>query len=188
MVAQADGRFSVDDPPPITNTFLVRKIRPTFTGRITRFFEFKLMPDFGSRRQLYKTRMWMRDSRPRSAFGAQGQDASGSMGRRSGPRSLFETRRRRRNFFARAGDGRGEPRHAVVHDRDQLVPERFHQVLLWYARAPHSTAAQRPRGPRRTSFSSGRSSDSEPLPPVAALRRFNVRATDVKPEIAMLVA
>jgi hypothetical protein len=109
MVAQADGRFSVDDPPPITNTFLVRKIRPTFTGRITRFFEFKLMPDFGSRRQLYKTRMWMRDSRPRSAFGAQGQDASGSMGRRSGPRSLFDTRRRRRNFFARAGDGRGEP-------------------------------------------------------------------------------
>jgi phosphate-selective porin OprO and OprP len=48
MVAQADGRFSLDDPTPITNTFVVRKIRPTFTGRITRYFEFKVMPDFGS--------------------------------------------------------------------------------------------------------------------------------------------
>jgi len=48
MVAQADGRFSLDDPKPIVNTFTIRKIRPTFTGRITRRFDFKVMPDFGN--------------------------------------------------------------------------------------------------------------------------------------------
>lgn len=47
MVAQIDGRFSVDEPLPITNTFTVRKIRPTLTGRIARYFDFKVMPDFG---------------------------------------------------------------------------------------------------------------------------------------------
>ena len=48
MVAQGDGRFSLDDPTPITNTFTVRKLRPTFTGRLGRFFDFKIMPDFGN--------------------------------------------------------------------------------------------------------------------------------------------
>jgi phosphate-selective porin OprO/OprP len=48
MVAQADGRFSLDDPTPITNTFTVRKLRPTFTGRVGRYFDFKVMPDFGN--------------------------------------------------------------------------------------------------------------------------------------------
>ncbi|HEX8030082.1 MAG TPA: porin [Vicinamibacterales bacterium] len=48
MVAQADGRFSVDDPTPITNTFSLRKLRPTLTGQVTRYFTFKLMPDFGN--------------------------------------------------------------------------------------------------------------------------------------------
>jgi phosphate-selective porin OprO/OprP len=48
MVAQTDGRFSLDDPTSITNTFTLRMIRPTFTGRISRYFEFKVMPDFGN--------------------------------------------------------------------------------------------------------------------------------------------
>jgi phosphate-selective porin OprO and OprP len=48
MVAQTDGRFSMDDPNPIVNTFTLRKIRPTFTGHIAKYFEFKVMPDFGS--------------------------------------------------------------------------------------------------------------------------------------------
>jgi len=48
MVAQTDGRFSLDDPKPIINTFIIRKIRPTLTGRITRWFNFKVMPDFGN--------------------------------------------------------------------------------------------------------------------------------------------
>jgi len=48
MVAQTDGRFSVDDPLPITNTFTLRKLRPTFTGRLTKYFEFKVMPDLGN--------------------------------------------------------------------------------------------------------------------------------------------
>lgn len=34
MVAQTDGRFSPDDLKPITNTFAIRKIRPTFTSRL----------------------------------------------------------------------------------------------------------------------------------------------------------
>src|SRR5439155_15196864 len=48
LVAQTDGRFSLDNPKPITNTFTIRKIRPTLTGRVGKYFEFKVMPDFGS--------------------------------------------------------------------------------------------------------------------------------------------
>jgi len=48
IVAQADGRFSLDDPLPITNTFALRKLRPTLTGRVARYFDFKIMPDFGN--------------------------------------------------------------------------------------------------------------------------------------------
>jgi phosphate-selective porin OprO and OprP len=48
LVAQADGRFSLDDPKPIINTFTLRKLRPTFSGRIARYFDFKVMPDFGN--------------------------------------------------------------------------------------------------------------------------------------------
>ena len=45
---QTDGRFSLDEPLPITNTFTARKIRPTFSGRVARYFDFKVMPDFGN--------------------------------------------------------------------------------------------------------------------------------------------
>ncbi len=48
MVAQTDGRFSLDDVNPITDTFTIRKIRPTFTGRVAKYFDFKVMPDFGN--------------------------------------------------------------------------------------------------------------------------------------------
>lgn len=48
LVLQTDGRFSVDDPTPITNTFTIRKARPTFSGRVARYFDFKVMPDFGN--------------------------------------------------------------------------------------------------------------------------------------------
>jgi phosphate-selective porin OprO/OprP len=49
FVAQADGRFVLDDADErVTNTFTVRKFRPTLTGRVARYFDFKLMPDFGS--------------------------------------------------------------------------------------------------------------------------------------------
>ena len=48
IVAQADGRFSLDDPTPIINTFTMRKFRPTLSGRVARYFDFKVMPDFGN--------------------------------------------------------------------------------------------------------------------------------------------
>lgn len=48
LVAQTDGRFSVDDPRPIVNTFTIRKLRPTFSGRVSKYFDYKVMPDFGS--------------------------------------------------------------------------------------------------------------------------------------------
>jgi phosphate-selective porin OprO and OprP len=48
LTAQADGRFSLDDPLPITNTFTIRKARPTLSGRVAKYFDFKVMPDFGS--------------------------------------------------------------------------------------------------------------------------------------------
>ena len=48
LTAQADGRFSLDDPPAITNTFTLRKARPGISGRVARYFDFKLTPEFGS--------------------------------------------------------------------------------------------------------------------------------------------
>jgi phosphate-selective porin OprO/OprP len=48
MVAQTDGRLDTDDTKPITNTFTLRKIRPTFSGRVAKYFDFKVMPDFGN--------------------------------------------------------------------------------------------------------------------------------------------
>ena len=47
LVVQADGRFSTDDPALVTNTFLIRRMRPTLTGQFGRRFQFKVMPDFG---------------------------------------------------------------------------------------------------------------------------------------------
>lgn len=48
LVAQIDGRFSLDDPAPFVDTFALRKMRPTLTGRVGRYFDFKVMPDFGN--------------------------------------------------------------------------------------------------------------------------------------------
>lgn len=48
LVAQADGRFSLDEPAPFVSTFAIRKLRPTFTGRMGKYFDFKVMPDFGN--------------------------------------------------------------------------------------------------------------------------------------------
>ncbi len=48
LTAQTDGRFSLDDPLSITNTFTIRKARPTLSGRVAKYFDFKVMPDFGN--------------------------------------------------------------------------------------------------------------------------------------------
>ena len=49
MVAQADGRFIVSDPQhTVIDTLTLRKLRPTWSGRIARYFDFKVMPDFGN--------------------------------------------------------------------------------------------------------------------------------------------
>ena len=48
LTTQLDGRFSLDDPAPITNTFTIRKARPTLSGRVAKYFDFKVMPDFGN--------------------------------------------------------------------------------------------------------------------------------------------
>ena len=42
FVVQADGRFALDDPLPTINTFVLRKARPTFTGRVAKYFDFKI--------------------------------------------------------------------------------------------------------------------------------------------------
>jgi len=47
-LGQTDGRFSTDSPLPITNTFTIRKLRPILSGRLAKYFEFRMMPDFGS--------------------------------------------------------------------------------------------------------------------------------------------
>jgi phosphate-selective porin OprO/OprP len=48
MVVQADGRFvTSDDAGDFDNTFTIRKLRPMFTGRMARYFDFSVVPDFG---------------------------------------------------------------------------------------------------------------------------------------------
>lgn len=44
---QVDGRFALEDgDDSFDDTFLLRRIRPTLQGRIARYFEFNLQPDF----------------------------------------------------------------------------------------------------------------------------------------------
>jgi phosphate-selective porin OprO/OprP len=48
MITQADGKFVLDDAPPATSTFTLRRLRPIFIGRVARYFEFRVIPDFGN--------------------------------------------------------------------------------------------------------------------------------------------
>src|SRR5579864_3272988 len=45
-LVQVDGRFDVNDPTStVTNTFVLRRVRPIFQARVSKIFEFRLMPD-----------------------------------------------------------------------------------------------------------------------------------------------
>jgi phosphate-selective porin OprO/OprP len=48
LTLQADGRFLFDDTNPVASTFTIRKARPTFSGRVAKYFDFRIMPDFGA--------------------------------------------------------------------------------------------------------------------------------------------
>src|SRR5690349_13478637 len=50
LTVQADGRFlfGEGDGDTPASTFTIRKARPTFSGRIAQYFEFRIMPDFGA--------------------------------------------------------------------------------------------------------------------------------------------
>jgi phosphate-selective porin OprO/OprP len=48
MVLQADGRFAFDDPAPTIDTFTIRKVRPILSGHVSRWVNYRFMPDFGS--------------------------------------------------------------------------------------------------------------------------------------------
>ena len=46
---QMDGRFAVDDPLHlVTDTLLLRRVRPILQGRVAKYFDFRLMPDFAN--------------------------------------------------------------------------------------------------------------------------------------------
>lgn len=48
LTAQTDGRFALGEQQILTDTFTIRKARPTVSGRIGKYFDFKVMPDFGN--------------------------------------------------------------------------------------------------------------------------------------------
>jgi phosphate-selective porin OprO/OprP len=49
LVAQGDARSVLnDDEEVFTDTFTIRKARPSINGRLARYFDFLFMPDFGS--------------------------------------------------------------------------------------------------------------------------------------------
>lgn len=45
-VVQADGRFSIGEERPFTDAFVLRKARPTLSGRVAKHFDFKITSDF----------------------------------------------------------------------------------------------------------------------------------------------
>src|ERR1041384_7890421 len=45
---QADARFYVDDRIPANDTFLLRRVRPTFEGTVFKHYDYRVMLDFGS--------------------------------------------------------------------------------------------------------------------------------------------
>src|SRR5262247_1284982 len=46
--AQADSRTFLDDNAvPLSNTFLLRRVRLLFEGTVFRYFDFRIMPDWG---------------------------------------------------------------------------------------------------------------------------------------------
>src|SRR4051794_20723550 len=46
---ELDGRFGLDDPlHEVNDTFVMRRVRPIFQGRAMKYFEFRVMPDFGN--------------------------------------------------------------------------------------------------------------------------------------------
>ncbi len=44
---QADGRFFFDQSSSAIDTFLIRRARPIFEGTVYKYFDFRIMPDFG---------------------------------------------------------------------------------------------------------------------------------------------
>ncbi|MCI0414534.1 OprO/OprP family phosphate-selective porin [bacterium] len=44
---QSDGRFFFDQSTSSIDTFVMRRVRPIFEGTVYKYFEFKIMPDFG---------------------------------------------------------------------------------------------------------------------------------------------
>jgi phosphate-selective porin OprO/OprP len=47
LTLQVDGRFPLGDSDSPPATLSIRRMRPTFSGRIAKYFEFRVMPDFG---------------------------------------------------------------------------------------------------------------------------------------------
>jgi phosphate-selective porin OprO/OprP len=48
-LVELDGRFGFDDPlHEVTDTFVMRRVRPIIQGRAAKYFEFRMMPDFGN--------------------------------------------------------------------------------------------------------------------------------------------
>ena len=46
---QTDARFFLeDDKKPATDQFLLRRVRPIFEGKVYKYFDFRIMPDFGN--------------------------------------------------------------------------------------------------------------------------------------------
>jgi phosphate-selective porin OprO and OprP len=50
LTLQVDGRFPLGDSDSLPATFSIRRMRPTFSGRIAKYFDFRVMPDFGGGR------------------------------------------------------------------------------------------------------------------------------------------
>ena len=48
-LVQLDGRFAPDDPlHQVEDEFVMRRVRTILQGRLAKYFEFRVMPDFGN--------------------------------------------------------------------------------------------------------------------------------------------
>lgn len=66
----ADGRFFLgDDERPATDTWTIRRARPIFEGRLAKYIEFRIMPDFGGGTTVLQDAYG--EVRPSKAFGVR---------------------------------------------------------------------------------------------------------------------
>ena len=169
MVAQIDGRFAVDDPAADHQHLHGRKIRPTLTGQVAKYFDFKVMPDFGNGTAVVPTRTSTSGSRRNSACEAARTRRRSATSCCRAMAYLLVSRARARvepgaqSRHRRAGAGRSRGREGLLCRRRLQRHSRRHQFN-------DGTRHQQRQGPGRTHRRAAVSIDGDARRPAERFR------------------